>query len=288
MRRSTRETQLRRSAGLALAAAVVAVASGCGATTTSREGADTTRGKELFQQKCGACHVLADAGTAGDVGPDLDDGFVWARRRSSLGRLALPLVAAALASGCAGTATSREGADTTRGKELFVERCGACHVLADAGTQGEVGPNLDNAFKFAAEQGLEESTFFEVVLEQMRIPAPPMPDYDEKGTEEYLPPDDRVSIAAYVASVAGSPGAEQPGPDTRDPQALFTGFGCGSCHALEEAGTTGTVGPSLDDPQASLEEAIEQIANGGGGMPAYEGRLTDEQIRILAEYIVGG
>jgi cytochrome c553 len=30
------------------------------------------QGKQLFQQNCGTCHTLADAGTAGKVGPVLD------------------------------------------------------------------------------------------------------------------------------------------------------------------------------------------------------------------------
>ena len=38
----------------------------------AREGG-AVQGKELFTQQCGSCHVLADAGTAGEVGPDLDE-----------------------------------------------------------------------------------------------------------------------------------------------------------------------------------------------------------------------
>ena len=32
-----------------------------------------------------------------------------------------------------------------RGRELFVANCGACHTLEAAGTQGAIGPNLDEA-----------------------------------------------------------------------------------------------------------------------------------------------
>ena len=55
---------------------------------------------------------------------------------------------------------------------------------------------------------------------------------------------------------------------------------------LEAAGTTGTTGPNLDEVQPSLEEAVTQITNGGGGMPPFEGVLTEEQIQALAEYLV--
>jgi cytochrome c oxidase subunit 2 len=38
-------------------------------------------------------------------------------------------------------------AGSVQGKELFVQNCGSCHVLADAGTQGAVGPNLDTVLE---------------------------------------------------------------------------------------------------------------------------------------------
>jgi mono/diheme cytochrome c family protein len=51
-------------------------------------------------------------------------------------------------------AISREGSEDAspgsvpsnleEGKELFVTNCGACHTLAKAGTDGVVGPNLDD------------------------------------------------------------------------------------------------------------------------------------------------
>jgi len=47
---------------------------GCGALGRVTSG-DAAAGKTLFKQKCGACHTLADAGTSGTIGPDLDDAF---------------------------------------------------------------------------------------------------------------------------------------------------------------------------------------------------------------------
>ena len=203
------------------------------------------------------------------------------RRRSALALLAL--LAAVSLSGCGATTTSREGASTDRGKELFQQECGQCHTLADAGTAGEIGPSLDDGF-LARDQGFDESTYFEVVLGQMEIPGEPMPDYDEPGTETYLPEEDRVAIAAYVASVAGEP-VEDGGAAADDPQAIFT-QSCGSCHVLSDAGTSGEVGPNLDESSVTVEQAAEQIANGGGGMPAFGDQLTEEQIQALAEYLV--
>ncbi|MBA2615627.1 MAG: c-type cytochrome [Actinobacteria bacterium] len=209
-------------------------------------------------------------------------------RRRSAGRLAAGLLLAALAvSGCGNQVANRQAADTTRGKELFSQKCGSCHVLEDAGTAGQIGPNLDDAFRQSRAQGFATDTFFEVTLEQMKIPALPMPDFDDAGDKaNYLPDEDLVSIAAYVADVAANPGeGAAAGPQGDDPKSIFTSS-CGGCHTLGDAGTTGSVGPNLDDVKPELESAVTQIKNGGNGMPAFEGRLTDEQIRALAEYIV--
>jgi mono/diheme cytochrome c family protein len=115
--------------------------------------------------------------------------------------LALIGAAALLLSGCAGRAADATGADTAQGKELFVKNCGSCHTLQDAATAGTVGPNLDDAFFAARNQaGFDESTFFQITLDQMRLAAPPMPDFDKPPQK--LPEDQLVNIAAYVASVA--------------------------------------------------------------------------------------
>ncbi len=208
----------------------------------------------------------------------------WSRatlRRPSAAALAASLLATFVLSGCGATAASREGADTTRGKELFQKRCGQCHVLADAGTAGQIGPNLDSGFT-ARDQKFDEETYFQVVYEQMKIPAPPMPEFDEKGTKNYLPEQDRISIADYVATVANKPVARAA---SNDPKAIFAGS-CGSCHTLSDAGTSGAVGPNLDESSIDRGGAIEQITNGGGGMPPFKGKLSDKQIRSLAEYVL--
>lgn len=60
---------------------------------------------------------------------------------------------------------------------------------------------------------------------------------------------------------------------------------CGACHTLSEAGTTGTVGPGLDDTTLSEDEIADQVREGGGGMPAFEGDLSDEEIEDVAAYV---
>jgi mono/diheme cytochrome c family protein len=118
------------------------------------------------------------------------------------------LGAALVLAGCGGgeETTGRVGADTTNGKELFIEKCGSCHVLSDAGTQGTTGPNLDDAFGYARLQGFDETTFYDITLQQIDLAAPPMP-------ADLVTGQDAVDVAAYVAQAAKVPPAPEAPPE---------------------------------------------------------------------------
>jgi plastocyanin len=89
------------------------------------------------------------------------------------------------------------GGDVAKGKQLFTQACGSCHTLADAGTKGTIGPNLDDAFKQDIADGLGRDTIEGVVDEQIQVPqGGEMPANLVKG-------DDRKAVAAYVASAVG-------------------------------------------------------------------------------------
>jgi mono/diheme cytochrome c family protein len=62
---------------------------------------------------------------------------------------------------------------------------------------------------------------------------------------------------------------------------------CGSCHTLKEAGTSGEVGPNLDELEPDLATVEHQVENGGGGMPAFgkEGILKSNEIKAVATYV---
>lgn len=72
-------------------------------------------------------------------------------------------------------------------KTIFTQNCGGCHVLANAGTAGAVGPNLDDLKPNAA-----------LVEKQVTNGGGGMPAF--KGT---LSPAEIKALAAYVSSVAG-------------------------------------------------------------------------------------
>lgn len=66
---------------------------------------------------------------------------------------------------------------------------------------------------------------------------------------------------------------------------VFASAGCGGCHTLAAANASGTTGPNLDELQPDAETVAEQVTNGGGGMPAFEGELTEQQIQDVAAYV---
>jgi mono/diheme cytochrome c family protein len=116
------------------------------------------------------------------------------RRPAAL--IAVLLVAGAPAA-CGGTGVSAPGqADLANGKTQFQQKCGGCHVLADAGTRGTQGPDLDSAYAGSRIEGLEQSSFEALVRQQIDEADPPMP-------RDLVSGDDARDVAAYVASVAG-------------------------------------------------------------------------------------
>ena len=60
---------------------------------------------------------------------------------------------------------------------------------------------------------------------------------------------------------------------------------CGSCHTLADAGTTGSVGPNLDDSQPTVELAVDRVTNGQGVMPPFADTLSEQQIQDVAAYV---
>ena len=210
------------------------------------------------------------------------------------GALALAL------SGCGTGGYTSEGSQGA-GEDLFVQRCGGCHTLADAGTNGKIGPDLDDAFAQAREAGMTSETFTQVVASQIRYPiespvtgAPGMPGPD--GADGTLPSCDDVEgdafcvddqdqaisdISVYVGAVAGTGAVtEQP----TDGKSIFSA-NCASCHTLADAGTTGTVGPNLDEAKPPKDLVVDRVTNGQGAMPSFKDSLDAQQIQAVADYV---
>jgi cbb3-type cytochrome c oxidase subunit III len=205
-------------------AATALVLAGCGTGGLASGSGDETTGRQLFTSKCGGCHALAAAGTAGTAGPNLDHSFAQARsegfKESAIreivheqikypgqfgtgndpdelqtnmpanlvrGEEAVDVAAFVAANaGKSGFAVPQQ-VKSTDGKTIFKAKCGGCHTLADAGTNGAQGPNLD-ALKPP----------FQVAKHQVEVGGGIMPAF--KGT---LSDKQITAVARYVSSVAG-------------------------------------------------------------------------------------
>jgi mono/diheme cytochrome c family protein len=204
------------------------------------------------------------------------------------------LITALAATGCGTTGLSEAGSgDTTRGKELFKSKCAQCHTLADAGTKGVIGPNLDDAFRQSRADGLGVGTIRAVVRNQISY-AVEEPTTGSPGMpRDIVTGDDAESVAAYVASVASLPVRAEPGAEagggsgggTVDGKAIFAEAGCGGCHTLKAGDGSGNVGPNLDNAKPSKELVIERVTNGMGVMPSFKGDYSAEQIAAVADFV---
>jgi cytochrome c2 len=247
--------------------------------------------------------------------------------RNRIGLALATVVLALVATGCGTGGIVDASADQTQGKDLFKERCAACHVLADAQAQGRIGPDLDAVFGADYDQGFDESTVRQVVADQIRYAG----DYGADGPtmpRDLVKGDDVDAVASYVAAVAGKgtsggDGTAAGGGDTTPPpqgttgqstggedegqgataggKEVFDENGCGSCHTFQPAGSNGTVGPDLDnlatfaqtagkpveeftresivDPNAYTEKGFPE-----GIMPPFD-NLSSEDLDALVEFL---
>jgi cbb3-type cytochrome c oxidase subunit III len=216
-----------RSAALLVALLASIALSGCGGGGVTPDTGDLSNGKALFTQSCGSCHVLADAGTQGMVGPNLDEAFAGSRAQGfeentfvqvvrqqiaypGIG-LGMPAdivtgedandVAAYVARyagnpgippsqalpGQTGGGTTAAAGGSTDGKAIFTQNCASCHTLAAAGTNGQVGPNLDDA-----------KPPKELVVDRVTNGKGVMPSFKDQLSQEQI-----QAVADFVSSQAG-------------------------------------------------------------------------------------
>jgi mono/diheme cytochrome c family protein len=147
---------------------------------------DLARGQQLFTQKCGSCHALTGAGTSATVGPDLDYAFKEARENGqdsdtfegiiksqvenprpadpSQPEIYMPanLVTGDDLNDVAAYVASVAGVPGIKPPvfappQFFATNCGGCHTLAQAGTTGTTGPDLDQALAGQSPQQISQS-----------------------------------------------------------------------------------------------------------------------------------
>lgn len=169
----------------------------------------------------------------------------------AIARLVLLGVGTLCALALGGCTLKHPTANLVHGKVLFVQKCGACHTLSHAGTTGGVGPNLDDAFLQDRADGEKSTSIQGLVSYWIQYP----------NTQGLMPAklysgQNAQDVAAYVARVAAIPGQDtgalaqavqqQVAVTPAQGKTIFTGIGgCGGCHVLADAGTTGQTGPNL-------------------------------------------
>jgi mono/diheme cytochrome c family protein len=173
----------------ALAVGVLLLALGLALPACGRDEPDLSNGKAQFVENCGQCHALARAGTAGTQGPNLDDAFQAALaegfdrdsvkgvvhdqiahpRRGSVMQpdivegddasdvAAYVAYAAARPGDDEGALATAGLAEATSGEQIFTAAgCAGCHTFQPAGSNGNIGPDLDNLASGAGDMSPEE------------------------------------------------------------------------------------------------------------------------------------
>jgi mono/diheme cytochrome c family protein len=98
----------------------------------------------------------------------------------------------------------------------------------------------------------------------------------------------RAAAPATTQTTSSTP-APAPSTGQGDPAAgktVFAKAGCGACHTLKAAGSSGTVGPNLDQLKPPFDRVVHQVEVGGGPMPAFKGVLSPKEIRDVAAFVV--
>lgn len=95
-------------------------------------------------------------------------------------------------------------------------------------------------------------------------------------------------LAAGIGGLTASAHAEdaKPADVVSAGRELFNNWSCSACHTLSDAGASGAVGPTLDNPNLTHDAIVNRIEMGGGPMPAFAGQISEADIGKLADYIV--
>ncbi len=109
------------------------------------------------------------------------------------------------------------------------------------------------------------------------------------GGEEATPTAETVEGELEGGEQETVTGEPEGGSETQgDPEAgaqVFAAGGCGGCHVLEAAGTSGTVGPNLDDSAPDYDLIVDRVTNGKGAMPSFKDQFSEVEIQNVAAYV---
>lgn len=197
-----------------------------------------------------------------------------------------------------GAGCGTDKADVERGRQLFIENCGTCHQMAQAGSSATIGPDLDAAFAAARAAGQDSDTIEGVTAAQIKIPRPSTGNPAVSMPADIVTGQDLDDVAAYVAEYAGVPGAAPPRVPGGPGAQVFAANGCGGCHTLAEANAGGVTGPDLDEVLPGQSAAmirmsiVDPNAELTQGFPAdvmpsnYGETISAQEMNQLVQYLL--
>jgi cytochrome c551 len=259
----TRRRVLAALSILAVGAGVTACGSEEISPTVKKDDPNIARGADLFAERCAGCHTLDLVG----------------------------------AQGGATKVTDRERVDGPNFNVRRETKDSVLYAIRNGGFSGAIMPENIVVGKDAADVAAFLSKYAgrerkpEITPEQpagggnanggaTTTPAPTPTNTQTAPQNTTSTPQNTTSTPEAGTTSTGG-GAQQANAQSKQ---LFT-QNCGSCHTLKAAGTSGTVGPNLDDLKPDTATVAAQVTNGGGAMPAFKGQLTDAQIQAVAQYV---
>jgi mono/diheme cytochrome c family protein len=217
----------------------------------------------------------------------------------------------------------KANAQLYHGAVLFSERCAGCHTLYAAGTHGSA-PNIRTAqaisgpnFNVRCERPIDRVLYAianggfsgaympqnivvgqdavdvaEFVSKYAGAKAPAqvgVVSCQNRAIGTLIPGAGQATVASASSSGTSTTaaGTSSGSASTVSLKAGMTVFDstCAGCHTLAAAGSTGTVGPNLDQLKPSDALVMHQVINGGGGMPAFGSTLSKTQIASVALFV---
>src|SRR4051812_49189320 len=272
-------TRRRVLAAASIIAAGLAAAA-CGSEGVSQQVLDDkpniANGGKLFAARCAGCHTMGVAGAQGGAtkihdrerpdGPNFNvrketpDSVLYAIRNGGFSGAIMPqnIVVGREANDVAAFVSKYAGG-SRKGNDITPASQPAAAGSSEGGGGGGGAPSTGTTSTPQA-QGTTSTP--------------------EAGTTS-TPEAGTTSTPAAGTTSTGAGGTQQASAQGKQ---IFT-QNCSSCHTLKDANAKGQVGPNLDDLKPDQPTVQTQVANGGGGMPAFKGTLNQGQIQAVSQYV---
>jgi len=143
------------------------------------------------------------------------------------------------------------------------------------GVEEEAGSNEARAAETSSETGEDASDDTGIETERG----------DEPGATETQTGTTETETTPETEPGGSGGGAEDATGNAAAGKKVFESAGCTGCHTLEAAGSSGNVGPNLDEAKPDRDLIHLRVTNGKGAMPPFKGQLSEKQIEDVTEFV---